>query len=62
MIAGNAKRTAEKDSTAIERSGKLLVKSIGAGVFTSGGIIDGIIDIIFDITTPYMVRNTPRIM
>jgi len=62
MITGNANRTAERDSRAIERSGKLLVKSMGAGVFMSGGIIVGIIDIRFERTTPYMVRSTPMIM
>ena len=62
MITGNAKRTAEMDSRAIERSGKLLVKLTGAGVFMSGGIIDGIIVIRFERTTPYIVRNIPMIM
>jgi hypothetical protein len=62
MITGNAKRTAAIDSKAIERRGKLFVKSIGAGVFMSGGIIDGIIDIRFEITTPYTVRNAPKKM
>jgi len=62
MITGKAKRTADMDSKAIERKGKLLVKSMGAGVFMSGGIIDGIIDIRFEITTPYTVRNAPKIM
>jgi hypothetical protein len=51
MITGNAKRTAERDSNAIDRSGKLLTKSMGAGVL-SGGIIDGIIVIRFERTTP----------
>jgi hypothetical protein len=46
------------DSRAIERRGKLFVKSMGAGVFMSGGIID----IRFEITTPYIVRNAPMIM
>jgi hypothetical protein len=62
MITGNAKRTADKDSRAIERSGKLLIKSRGAGVFISGGISDGIIVIRFERTTPYTVRNAPRTM
>jgi len=62
MIIGNANRTAERDSRAIERSGKLLVKSTGVGVFMSGGIIDGIIVIRLERTTPYMVRNIPMIM
>jgi hypothetical protein len=61
MITGNAKRTAEKDSKAIERRGKLFVKSMGAGVLTSDGIIDGIIVIRFERTTPYTVRNAPMI-
>jgi hypothetical protein len=52
MITGNAKITAEKDSKAIERSGKLLVKSTGTGVFMLGGIIEGIIVIRFERTTP----------
>jgi len=52
MITGNAKRTAEKDSKAIERSGKLPTKSMGVGVFMSGGIIDGITVIRFERTTP----------
>ena len=58
MITGNAKRTADMDSKAIERRGKLFVKSMGAGVLMSGGIID----IRFEITTPYTVRNAPMIM
>jgi hypothetical protein len=61
MITGNANITAERDSKAIERSGKLLVKSIGTGVFISGGIIDGIIVIRFERTTPYIVVITPMI-
>jgi hypothetical protein len=52
MITGIAKMTAEKDNKAIERSGKLLVKSTGAGVLMSGEIIDGIIVIRFARTTP----------
>jgi hypothetical protein len=63
MTTGNANITAERDSKAIERSGKLLVKSMGIGVlFMSGGLIEGIIVIRFERTTPYMVRNIPRIM
>ena len=62
MITGSANRTAERDSKAIESSGKLLVKSMGAGVFMSGGIIAGIIVIRFERTTPYIVRNTPMMM
>jgi type III secretory pathway component EscV len=53
MITGSENRTAERDSRAIERSGKLFVKSKGAGVFVSGGIIAGIIVIRFERTTPY---------
>jgi hypothetical protein len=41
MITGNAKRTADKDNKATERSGKLLAKSMGTGVSMSGGIMDG---------------------
>ena len=62
MTTGNANITAERDSKAIERSGKLLVKSMGTGLFMSGGLIEGIIVIRFERTTPYMVRNIPRIM
>ena len=62
MTTGNANITADMDSKAIERSGKLLVKSMGAGVFMSGGIIDGIIVIRFERTTPYIVRSVPMIM
>jgi hypothetical protein len=62
MITGSANRTAERESRAIERSGKLFVKSMGAGVLVLGGIIDGIIVIRFERTTPYIVRNVPRIM
>jgi len=62
MITGNAKRTADKDNKAIERSGKLLVKSMGTGVFMSGGIIDGIIVIRFERTIPYKVVIVPMIM
>ena len=58
MITGNAKKTADKDSKAIERSGKLFDKSMGPGVIKSGGIID----IRFENITSYIVRNTPRIM
>ena len=52
MITGNAKRTVDNDSKAIERSGKLLVRSMGAGVLMAGPIIDGIIVIRFERTTP----------
>jgi hypothetical protein len=52
MITGNAKRTADKESSAIDKSGKLLTKSMGVGVLMSGGIIDGIIVIRFERTTP----------
>ncbi len=62
MITGNAKRTAERDSKAIERSGKLLVKSMGTGVFISEGIIDGITVIRFERTTPYIVVIAPMTM
>ena len=52
MITGSAKRTADMDSKAIERSGKLFVKSTGAGVFMSGGITAGIIDMRLERITP----------
>jgi hypothetical protein len=52
MITGNANITAESDSNATERSGKLLVKSIGTGVPISDGTNDGIIVIRFERTTP----------
>jgi len=58
IITGNAKRTAAIDNKAIERRGKLFVKLMGVGVLMSGGIID----IRFEITTPYTVRNAPMIM
>jgi len=62
MTTGNANITAERDSKAIEMSGKLFVKSMGAGELELGGIIVGIIVIRFERTTPYMVRNIPRTM
>ena len=62
IITGNENRTAERDNKAIEMSGKLFVKSMDAVVFVLGGIIEGIIVIRFERTTPYMVRNVPRIM
>ena len=60
MITGKAKRTAAIESKAIESRGKLLAKSMGAGV-TSDVITDGIIVIRFERTTPYTVRNAPMI-
>jgi formate/nitrite transporter FocA (FNT family) len=62
IIAGSANRTAEKDSKAIEMSGKLFVKSMGAGVFVTGGFIAGIIVIRFERITPYIVRIVPKMM
>jgi len=62
MITGRAKSTADIDSRAIERSGKLLVKLIGIGVSMSGGTIEGIIVIKFERTTPYKVVIDPMIM
>jgi hypothetical protein len=62
MITGNAKRTPERDNKATERSGKLLVKSTGIGVFMSGGIIEGIMVMRFERTTPYMVVIVPMMM
>jgi hypothetical protein len=62
MITGRAKSTADIDSKATERSGKLLVKSMGTGVFTSAGTIEGIIVIRFERTTPYKVVIVPMIM
>jgi len=59
MTTGKENMTAEKDSKAIERSGKLLVKSMGIGVLMPAGIIDGIIVIRFERTTPYMVVIAP---
>lgn len=61
MITGKAKSTPERDNKAIERRGKLLVKSTGTGVFISGGIIWGIIVMRFERTTPYMVVIVPMI-
>ena len=61
MITGKAKRTAAIDSKAIESRGKLFAKSMGAGVFTSDEITDGIIVIRFERITPYTVRNAPMI-
>ena len=58
MITGNAKSTDDKDNNATEISGNMPAKSNGTGVFMSVGIID----IRFEITTPYIVRNTPMIM